>query len=126
MAKKSTTNNDGRVTIALTEPYRLYVKYAPKTLIPCCAVDHRWKQVRPNTQADWKAWLGAKFITNDEQYVHAEFISCYNNCDGRFNDRFEDMCQELFGMPYATILSIWRSRFPRMDGYWYIVKLTKI
>ena len=112
-------------TITLTEPYRLSVKFAPKTLIPVQAVDKRWMSIRPTTSADWELWLGATFVTNDLKKVKVEFISATNNNDGSFDERFDSLCQELYGMSFNQIKSIWKSRFGYLDNYWYVVKLTE-
>ena len=111
-------------TITLTEPYRLSVKFAPKTLIPMQAVDKRWMSIRPTTSADWELWLGATFVTNDLKKVKVEFISATNNNDGSYDERFDSLCQELYGMSFNQIKSIWKSRFGYLDNYWYVVKLT--
>lgn len=112
-------------TITLTEPYRLSVKFAPKTLIPVQAVDKRWMSIRPTTSDDWKLWLDATFITNDLKKVKVEFISATNNNDGSYDERFDSLCQELYGMSFNQIKSIWKSRFGYLDNYWYVVKLTE-
>ena len=112
-------------TITLTEPYRLSVKFAPKTLIPMQAVDKRWMSIRPTTSDDWKLWLGATFVTNDLKKVKVEFISATNNNDGSYDERFDSLCQELYGMSFNQIKSIWKSRFGYLDNYWYVVKLTE-
>ena len=111
--------------ITLTEPYRLSVKFAPKTLIPMQAVDKRWMSIRPVTSDDWKLWLGATFVTNDLKKVKVEFISATNNNDGSYDERFDSLCQELYGMSFNQIKSIWKSRFGYLDNYWYVVKLTE-
>ena len=111
--------------ITLTEPYRLSVKFAPKTLIPMQAVDKRWMSIRPVTSDDWKLWLGATFVTNDLKKVKVEFISATNNNDGSYDERFDSLCQELYGMSFNQIKSIWRPRFGYFDNYWYVVKLTE-
>ena len=112
-------------TITLTEPYRLNVKFAPKTLIPVQAVDKRWMGIRPTTSADWELCLGATFITNDLKKVKVEFISATNNNDGSYDEQFDSLCQELYEMSFAQIKSIWKSRFGYLDNYWYVVKLTE-
>lgn len=112
-------------TITLTEPYRLSVKFAPKTLIPMQAVDKRWMSIHPTTSDDWKLWLGATFVTNDLKKVKVEFISATNNNDGSYDERFDSLCQELYGMSFNQIKSIWKSRFGYLDNYWYVVKLTE-
>ena len=112
-------------TITLTEPYRLSVKFAPMTLIPVQAVDNRWMSIRPTTSADWELWLGATFVTNDLKKVKVEFISVTNNNDGSYDERFDSLCQELYGMSFNQIKSIWKSRFGYLDNYWYVVKLTE-
>lgn len=112
-------------TITLTEPYRLSVKFAPKTLIPMQAVDKRWMSIRPTTSDDWKLWLDATFVTNDLKKVKVEFISATNNNDGSYDERFDSLCQELYKMSFNQIKSIWKSRFGYLDNYWYVVKLTE-
>ena len=112
-------------TITLTEPYRLSVKFAPKTFIPMQAVDKRWMSIRPTTSDDWELWLGATFVTNDLKKVKVEFISATNNNDGSYDERFDSLCQELYGMSFNQIKSIWKSRFGYLDNYWYVVKLTE-
>lgn len=112
-------------TITLTEPYRLSVKFAPKTLIPVQAVDKRWMSIRPVTSDDWKLWLGATFVTNDLKKVKVEFISATNNNDGSYDERFDSLCQELYEMSFNQIKAIWKSRFGYLDNYWYVVKLTE-
>lgn len=121
MVKKTTQIK----TITLTEPYRLSVKFAPMTLIPVQAVDSRWMSIRPTTSADWELWLGATFVTNDLKKVKVEFISVTNNNDGSYDERFDSLCQELYGMSFNQIKSIWKSRFGYLDNYWYVVKLTE-
>lgn len=125
MAKKVQQTKDSVITITLTEPYRLSVKFAPKTLIPVQAVDKRWMSIRPVTSADWELWLGATFVTNDLKKVKVEFISVTNNNDGSYDERFDSLCQELYGMSFNQIKSIWKSRFGYLDNYWYVVKLTE-
>ena len=112
-------------TITLTEPYRLSVKFAPKTLIPVQAVDKRWMSIRPTTSDDWKLWLGATFVTNALKKVKVEFVSATNNNDGSYDERFDSLCQELYEMSFNQIKSIWKSRFGYLDNYWYVVKLTE-
>lgn len=125
MAKKTRQIKDSVITITLTEPYRLSVKFAPKTLIPVQAVDKRWMSIRPTTSADWKLWLEATFITNDLKKVKVEFISATNNNDGSYDEQFDDLCQELYEMSFAQIKSIWKSRFGYLNNYWYVAKLTE-
>ena len=125
MAKKIQHIKDSVITITLTEPYRLSVKFAPKALIPVQAVDKRWMSIRPTTSDDWKLWLGATFVTNDLKKVKVEFISATNNNDGSYDERFDSLCQELYEMSFNQIKSIWKSRFGYLDNYWYVVKLTE-
>ena len=125
MAKKIQHIKDSVITITLTEPYRLSVKFAPKALIPVQAVDKRWLSICPTTSADWKLWSGATFVTNDLKKVKFDIISVTNNNDGRYDERFDNLCQELYKMSFTQVKSIWKSRFGYLDNYWYVVKLTE-
>ena len=118
---KSRSNNTE--TIYLTEPYRLCVKHSSEALIPCCAVDMRWKRVYPKTREDWERWLGAKFLTSDGHLVQIEIVCGYNNASGGYDSEFEEICQRLYNLPFATIRSVWASRFPRMDNFWYLIRM---
>lgn len=111
------------VTIALTEPYRISVKFAPETIVPACAIDSRWLSLRPVTEADWELFQNATFVTNDMKRVRLEFVYSFCNKDGEYEDFLERTCQRLYNMPFCQINAIWRSRFLRLDDYWHVVRL---
>ena len=66
------------------------------------------------------------FVTKDGVECVPEFVSGWNNEDGRYDGRFDELCQEHYGFPFRSIRSIWVSRLGRVENYWHLIKLTKI
>lgn len=110
-------------TIRLTEPYRIFVKYAPRVIVPWHAIDERWRRISPSNPQDWGLWLGATFITNDQRYVKMRMVATYDNRDGAYDGELDMFSLECYGMPFLSIKPVWTSRFPNMDGFWVLIEL---
>lgn len=112
--------------LRVDNPYSLGVRYAPETLVPCCAVDGRWFRLRPVTEGDWSVFDSAEFLTTDRRLVRMRVLCAWNDTDGGYDGELDDLCDRLYGMSFKRILSVWRSRYPKMDGYWYLVRLDPV
>ena len=88
--------------------YRINCKYAELLLAPANAI------------------CGDQVETTDGVKCRLEYQSTYNNDDGAFDERLDDICNEQYGCPFQTIKSIWISRLGSVSTYWHLVKMVKL
>lgn len=67
-----------------------------------------------------------EFITDDGKECRAEFISGWNNHDGRYDEQLDHICQNKWGLPFSAIRSRWIAQYGTLDGYWYYLKLKSV
>lgn len=67
-----------------------------------------------------------RFITDDQKECSAEFISGWNNKDGRYDEQLEHICQLKWGMSFSAIKSRWIAQYGTLDGFWYYLKLKSV
>lgn len=88
----------------------LQCKFKELILLPANAIDTREKQYR----------------TVDGIDVSVQFISTWNNKDGQYDERLDDLCLREYNTPFSMIRSIWIGRLGVVDDYWHLIKLTKV
>ena len=66
------------------------------------------------------------YDTADGVKVKLKFIGTWNNKDGLFDEELDKVCQDVLGVPFKTIKSIWIARLGYLDDYWHYVKLIKL
>lgn len=65
----------------------------------------------------------SEYDTADGVKVRMKFIGTWNNKDGLFDEELDKVCQDVLGVPFETIKSIWIARLGYLDDYWHYVKL---
>lgn len=103
--------------ISNTETYRLGTKYAEEVLVPAGAIDERWFNRVPNTDA--------RFKTTDGVLVKLNIIAVTRNRNGWRNDVFDKYCRERYGMGFDLYRAIWCERNAVIDDFWYRIALEK-
>ena len=67
-----------------------------------------------------------KFVTMDGYECKARFNSSWKNENGIFDDSLDFVCRKNWGVPYATVKSMWIARLGTVDEFWYILRLEKL
>ena len=63
------------------------------------------------------------YETMDGKVCSAEFISGWNNKDGRYDKELDDICQSRWNLPFSYIKSLWMERVKHIEGYWHLLNL---
>lgn len=66
------------------------------------------------------------YKTSDGKECNAEFISIWDNRDGRFNDQLEHISQKCYGLSFSYVRSLWLERVQQIEGYWHLINLKEI
>lgn len=69
--------------------------------------------------------IRGNYLTMDGVECYAEPNSTWNNDDGEYDERFDELCDKLYGCPFSTIRSIWIARLGHVDQFWHLVRLVK-
>lgn len=64
-----------------------------------------------------------QFKTLDGKVCDALFISVWDNRDGRYDEQLDHICQKYWGVPFASVKSLWYERCSEIEGYWYLLNL---
>jgi hypothetical protein len=64
-----------------------------------------------------------QFKTLDGKICDAEFIACWDNRDGRWDEQLDHLCRKYWDMPFAAIKSMWYERCYEIEGYWHLLIL---
>lgn len=67
-----------------------------------------------------------EFVTDDGKECRAEFISGWNNQDGRYDEQLDHICRSKWEMPFSAIRSRWIAQYGTLEGYWYYLKLMPV
>lgn len=99
--------------------YRIQAKFAEDILCPSNAIEDSF----------WQRPLGSmtnvRFSTLDDVNCKVQFRSTTNNRDGWADGRFDDFCQQKFGITFAQLKQMWQSRLGDLDYYWHWIKLER-
>lgn len=95
--------------------YRIDAKSAAYILCPANALGYDFYHKSPD--------VCPELVTNDGIAHKCEFISTWNDVGGVYEDEFESVCQRIYGIPFASIRSMWIGRLGRLDDFWHLIKL---
>lgn len=59
------------------------------------------------------------------EIVTLEYNRTCNNSKGRYSENLNDLCMEVYNMPFLIVKSAWERRIGRLSGYWHHVRLIK-
>lgn len=121
--KKSSSKPDG---IVLSEPYRLYAKYAEESLLPKEAIDWRYFRFGILSEENRRIWENAKFVTSEGIFTRIRIKAIILNGDSQGEAWLEWKSEELYGIPFQAVRSVWFSRLDDMSDVWYYVEMTRI
>ena len=65
------------------------------------------------------------FRTIDGANALPQFVGTWNNTGGEFDEEFERICQDRYGLPFVNIRSIWISRLGYVENFWHLIKLER-
>lgn len=75
----------------------------------------------------------ANAIDNADVVVTSDGVTCklvyqatFNNEDGRFDDRLDDICRDKYGSSLEVIKNLWTGRLGKLSDYWHLVKMIKV
>lgn len=95
--------------------FQIKTKFAPKALIPTNAIERDWATT-PDTQ-------NIPLQTMDGKIAQIRVIGAYNNAEGGWNDHFDEICQELYKMPFSAVQSNYKARLGYITNYWYLIEM---
>lgn len=64
------------------------------------------------------------YMTLDGKECRAQFISIWDNRDGRYDDELEHICQRYYSLSFSYMKSLWMERVKSIEGYWYLIHET--
>lgn len=100
------------------EPVRLFTKFRERIFVPRDVIDPRFYSRGVLSPVP-------DFITNDDIRVSAEFQMTVTDVTGAENEIYDDICMNVYGIPFITVYSIWKSRLPKVDSVWYLISLKR-
>lgn len=98
--------------------YRIEAKYNETVFCPVNALEDRFFRT-PGGDGD------VTLVTLDGVECSVEFITAWNNSDGRYDAEFDELCRKRFGVPFQSVRSVWVARLSKISDYWYLLKLTR-
>ena len=130
MAKKATTkrikNSDITITLP-TSTLKLPLKYSERAILPCAAIDSRYRDLlcQCKTTADRQLINNVIWETTDNRSVRVTFLATYNNSDNYYNEELDDLCKKCYGEKFSfdVVSEVWRKRLGRLDNYWDLIEL---
>ena len=104
-----------RVKPVTTVRYRIESKSAEYVFCPANAIEYGF-YTRDSS-------ILPELVTSDGVVHRCQFVGTWNNCDGVYEDEFENICQRRYGMPFVSIRSMWIGRLGHVDDFWHLIKL---
>lgn len=98
-----------------TAQYRIKAKSADFIFCPANAIEDGFY--------NRNSYVLPELVTNDGHVHKCQFIGTWNNRGGVYDEEFENICQDKYGMPFLSVRSMWIGRLGRVDDFWHLIKL---
>lgn len=98
-----------------TTTIRIPIKYAEYAIVPHELFD----AVKSNYASYLYECLGGEII-------RIKFVAGCNNSDGRYSEKMNKRCMDMYNMPFSRIERVWYERLGRLSGFWHRVKMERV
>jgi hypothetical protein len=93
---------------------KVKTKFAPVALIPSNAIDEEWLKTCKEPYI---------LETMDGKIAEVQFVGAYNNQKNDWEAEFDDICEELYGMKFATVKANYKARLGYLSPYWFKITM---
>jgi hypothetical protein len=93
-------------------PIKLPLKYTATAFFPTeLTTGHSWQQT---------------YELASGEIVRLEYRSTWNNSDGAFDERLNELCRELYGISFTRVKEVWTMRLKDISNWWHKVRMIRL